>query len=360
MGWRRDEEWFEVDVLWFREQPRLPVRCARAGVAAAPVVLLPAETGLEASRRRRRMEAQRREAPARDANGAGGCARPGVGLDAVVRGASASERCASASGLLRGGSPEPDVPLRLRGSRGVGGAGPARRSRGAEARVERCARSSRSSGTAPRRSVSRTPGRLVEGTQLPHEGADWVTWNPNTDSVPNLRHRLYGNERTIRAILSVVGGYRNAHPDAPRVVIGDLSLRDGGTMDQHVSHQNGLDVDVYYPRLDRYLSAPIATSQIDRALAQDLLDRFVSAGAQTVFVGYSTGLRGPSGVVVPYPNHENHMHVRFPTAGRLIRSSVTGAALGGLVLRLLAFSARVGSRSCSAYHCSKRPFVEEK
>ena len=28
-------------------------------------------------------------------------------------------------------------------------------------------------------------------------------------------------------------------------------------------------------------------------------------------VGVSTGLHGPSGVVIPYPNHENHMHVRF-------------------------------------------------
>ena len=63
-------------------------------------------------------------------------------------------------------------------------------------------------------------------------------------------------------------------------------------MDEHVSHQNGLDVDVYYPRLDQHLSAPIATSQIDHDLAQDLLDRFVAAGVQTVFVGYSTGLRG--------------------------------------------------------------------
>ena len=152
-------------------------------------------------------------------------------------------------------------------------------------------------------------------SQLPVEGPDWVTWNPNTDSVPNLRHRLFGNESTIRAILSVTGAYRAAHADAPRVVVGDISLRDGGGMDQHVSHQNGLDVDVYYPRLDRHLSAPIATGQIDRHLAQDLLDRFVAAGAQTVFVGYSTGLRGPSGVVVPYPNHENHMHVRFPPPG---------------------------------------------
>ena len=110
----------------------------------------------------------------------------------------------------------------------------------------------------------------------------------------------------------MLAAYRAAHPDAPRVVVGDISFRDGGPMDEHVSHQNGLDVDVYYPRLDRHLSAPIATSQIDRRLAQDLLDRFVAAGAQTVFVGYSTGLHGPSGVVVPYPNHENHMHVRFP------------------------------------------------
>jgi hypothetical protein len=71
-------------------------------------------------------------------------------------------------------------------------------------------------------------------------------------------------------------------------------------------------VDVYYPRRDRDLRAPRATVQIDRVLAQDLLDRFVAAGARTVFVGYRTGLRGASGVVVPYPNHEDHMHVRFP------------------------------------------------
>jgi murein endopeptidase len=158
-------------------------------------------------------------------------------------------------------------------------------------------------------------GRLSDGTQLPVEGADWVTWNPNTDSVPNQARRLYGNERTIRAIVSVIGGYRADHPDAPRVVVGDISLENGGRMDQHVSHQNGLDVDVYYPRIDRRLSAPIAPSQVDRVLTQDLLDRFIAAGAQVVFVGYATGLRGPSGVVVPYPNHENHMHVRFSRPG---------------------------------------------
>jgi murein endopeptidase len=158
-------------------------------------------------------------------------------------------------------------------------------------------------------------GRLVHGTQLPVDAADWATWDPVTDSTPNRPNRLYGNEHTIRTIVSVITAYRSAHPRAPRVVVGDISYEGGGRMDEHVSHQNGLDVDVYYPRRDGHLSAPIATSQIDHRLAQDLLDRFVAAGAQVVFVGYSTGLRGPSGVVVPYPNHENHMHVRFAHPG---------------------------------------------
>jgi len=156
-------------------------------------------------------------------------------------------------------------------------------------------------------------GSLIDGTQLPVEGPSWVTWNPVTDSKPNARHRLYGNQRTIRAILTVTDAYHLAHPEAARVVIGDISREGGGPMrDEHVSHQNGLDVDVYFPRLDRTLRAPTAPGQIDRRLAQDLLDRFVAAGAQVVFVGYSTGLHGPVGVVVPYPGHEYHMHVRFP------------------------------------------------
>jgi hypothetical protein len=52
-------------------------------------------------------------------------------------------------------------------------------------------------------------------------------------------------------------------------------------------------------------------AQIDRRLSQDLLDGFVAAGASKIFVGYATDLRGPRDIVTPYPNHENHMHVRF-------------------------------------------------
>src|SRR5262249_1206709 len=129
--------------------------------------------------------------------------------------------------------------------------------------------------------------------------------------------RLYGNEHTIRAVVSVIDAYRAANQGAARVVVGDISREGGGPMtDEHVSHQNGLDVDVYYPRLDGAPRPPVAPQQVDRRLGQDLRARFAAAGARMIFVGSSTGLPAPAGVVIPYPYHENHMHVRSPrTAG---------------------------------------------
>ena len=66
----------------------------------------------------------------------------------------------------------------------------------------------------------------------------------------------------------MVAAYRAANPDAPRVVIGDISFKGGGVMDEHASHQNGLDVDVYYPRRDGALREPTSPDEIDHRLAQ--------------------------------------------------------------------------------------------
>jgi murein endopeptidase len=161
-------------------------------------------------------------------------------------------------------------------------------------------------------------GRLLDGVRLPVEGPGWVTWDPVLNRVPNRANRLFGTDKLVRRVLRVIREYRLAHPKAPAIVIGDLSRRGGGEIDEHVSHENGLDVDVYYPRVDHRLRPPTTVAQIDMRLAQDLLDRFVASGVQVVFVGYSTRFRGPSGVVVPYPGHNNHMHVRL--AGAAVRS----------------------------------------
>jgi murein endopeptidase len=115
-----------------------------------------------------------------------------------------------------------------------------------------------------------------------------------------------------------VNAYAAAHPGAARVVVGDLSRPRGGDFGRrygkinHVSHQNGLDVDIYYPRRDRRERAPLRPGQVDRALAQDLVERFLAAGAIRIFVGRRFALAGPPATVQPWPKHDDHLHVRFP------------------------------------------------
>jgi murein endopeptidase len=173
------------------------------------------------------------------------------------------------------------------------------------------------------RAVGRpTAGRLVRGVRLPAESATFFTWDPIRKTSPNRAWRRWGSDHLLRTLLAVLGDFQDEHPGAPRVGIGDLSRPHGGDFGPqfgypgHASHQNGLDVDVYYPRRDRLEREPVRPAQIDRELAQDLVDRFVDAGAKFVFVGYRTGLRGPRRVVQAIPLHDNHLHVRLHPGGR--------------------------------------------
>jgi len=161
-------------------------------------------------------------------------------------------------------------------------------------------------------------GRLIRGVRLPFEGRLFFTWDPVRHVSPNRANRRYATARLIRMILGVLRSHASENPGAPRVAIGDLSRRNGGDFGRrfgapdHESHQNGLDVDIYYPRRDGREREPKRPAQIDRDLAQDLVNRFVAAGAQFVFVGPNTGLTGPPQVVPPLANHDDHMHVRIP------------------------------------------------
>jgi murein endopeptidase len=160
-------------------------------------------------------------------------------------------------------------------------------------------------------------GRLVNGVQLPEVTLDWLTWDPVLKEIPNRPERRWGTAKLLRTLQSVLAGYHRAHPQALQVLIGDLSRPRGGIFDRrfgglgHASHQNGLDADVYYPRRDGRLRAAYRPDQVERALAQDLVDRFVAAGVQFVFVGTRVGLRGPRRVVEVIPHHNDHMHVRI-------------------------------------------------
>jgi hypothetical protein len=165
-------------------------------------------------------------------------------------------------------------------------------------------------------------GRLVNGLQLPAQGLYWVTWDAIRHRVPNRADRRWGTDRLIAFLVTVLRDYHVANPTAPRVLVGDLSRPFGGPFGSdfgglgHASHQNGLDVDVYYPRADRALIAPDRPEDVDHALAQDLVSRFVAYGAQFAFVGPHLGLGGPPAIVQALAHHDDHVHVRIANTTR--------------------------------------------
>jgi len=161
-------------------------------------------------------------------------------------------------------------------------------------------------------------GRLINGRMLPESGPGYITWDPVLKRVPNRSWRRWGTGKLVRTVERVLAAYARRHPHAPPVLVADLSRPGGGDFGArfggigHASHQNGLDVDVCYPRVDGLLRAPARPALVDRAAAQELVDAFVREGAELVFVGPSLDLRGPPGVVQALVKHDNHLHVRLP------------------------------------------------
>jgi murein endopeptidase len=165
-------------------------------------------------------------------------------------------------------------------------------------------------------------GRLVRGVQLPESGPGFLSYDDLLDRLPDRGWRRWGTDELVAMLEDVAAGFGEAHPNTPAVLIGDLSRPHGGPFGKrygglgHASHQNGLDADLYYPRKDRRLTKPLRPGQVNRRLAQDLVDRFVAAGAEKIFVGPHLRLRGPRGTVIKLAYHDDHLHVRIPNPGR--------------------------------------------
>lgn len=90
--------------------------------------------------------------------------------------------------------------------------------------------------------------------------------SPDDGSIEDARHlsaspglylragkrRIYYGSDELVAILEELGAWiRQALPEVPHIVVGDMSRRRGGPSRPHRSHQNGRDVDLGYPLLRR-------------------------------------------------------------------------------------------------------------
>lgn len=138
--------------------------------------------------------------------------------------------------------------------------------------------------------------------QMPKSGTGFVCYGPV--------NKRYGRSEVVRTIQHICNLWQQAHPDGPRLRIGNISLQSGGFMEPHTSHQKGVDVDI----------APVASSneeipltwnnpKYSRDRSQQLVDLIRS---NPVLKVKSILFNDPNvRQVSPWAGHDNHLHVSF-------------------------------------------------
>ncbi|MDQ3035821.1 MAG: penicillin-insensitive murein endopeptidase [Myxococcota bacterium] len=161
--------------------------------------------------------------------------------------------------------------------------------------------------------------------------------------VRNLE-RAYATRRTIDRLIRGFDALLRGDREAPRVRVHDLSLRSGGPIDDHHTHQSGRDVDLtYYQRsgctdADGCPLRAVAPDELDARRQWRLLHHWIARREiEIVYVDHAlqaelyrearrTGAtreqlaewfqypRAPTtrvGLIRHFPNHIDHAHVRF-------------------------------------------------
>ncbi len=178
-------------------------------------------------------------------------------------------------------------------------------------------------------------GQLVHGRRL-RPGSGYAIRDPD---------RSYATDETVRDIESAFAQLRRRDPGAPRLFVHDLSLRHGGPMTEHRSHQSGRDADIAYPQ--KHCEGPcdfrpLGPNQLDAARTFELLRYWLERDElEAVFIDYRLqapiyhyarahgataeqlqrwfqyphGRDYPLGIIRHFPKHFDHMHVRFACPG---------------------------------------------
>lgn len=162
-------------------------------------------------------------------------------------------------------------------------------------------------GGLPPDHVNPAPGGLAVSqsvnTPLPLSGVGYYSTHRSTP-------RQYGLPDTIRALQAIGAAWHQAHPQGPRIGISDLSLQGGGRIGGHVSHQKGVDVDIWPVRNDgREERVVYQSSSYSRSLTQELVNLIRANGVLRVQYIFFNDPQVTG--VSKWPNHDNHLHVRF-------------------------------------------------
>ena len=175
-------------------------------------------------------------------------------------------------------------------------------------------------------------GRLENAVRLP----------PHRGYVIRTPARTYGTEETTRWIVGAFDAVDAKFKHTKVVRVHDVSDRNGGRLRDHKSHQNGRDADLsYYQDQCSSNGCPFdkfRPSDLDVARQWTLFEYWLRNGqVEMVFVDYRLqaklyryarrkgvtktqldrwiqyprGKYEPNGLIRHFPNHQDHLHVRF-------------------------------------------------
>lgn len=158
--------------------------------------------------------------------------------------------------------------------------------------------------------------------------------------------RAFGAPHVVDYLEKTIQVVRALYPEVHTLAIGDISAEHGGKLANHLSHRTGLDVDVgfyFYTMPPGYPDKFVAANtDLDLEATWALLTAFARTqhlddGVQMIFLDYDIqarlhawarkrgtpddqlaqilqyprGEESFSGLVRHWPNHADHMHVRF-------------------------------------------------
>ena len=160
-------------------------------------------------------------------------------------------------------------------------------------------------------------GALKDGVPLPSEG----------DGFKFVRYGRWGTSQMINGIQLIAKDIKA--PDAPRLLIGDISYQNGGPIRRHKSHQSGRDVDIFFASsggrfdVDRNLRLAVSAVRhmnVTNIFVDQGLKAHLARHARNVLATLSdeAGQRAAGqditraiGLMSHEPGHGDHFHIRI-------------------------------------------------
>lgn len=138
--------------------------------------------------------------------------------------------------------------------------------------------------------------------ELPKTAVGIVTNNRTADS-------HYGKPEVIDLLLKI--GELWAATRTTPISIGPISRKNGERFPPHRAHRQGIEVDIRPMRKDgRNLPVFVGSKMYDAAQTRDLV-QMLRMHAKVKLILFNDSGMVKDGLTRHYPNHSNHLHVRF-------------------------------------------------